>query len=476
MSDKQFAPGAKERQTADAVSGFLTMVARYRRSAVREEGYRRSIRFDEFRQIVRRYRPSDLLPALAALAASGGEEEFLAPPVTGIAPPWAIALASRESILWGNEHRREGITADNLRVLFNAHSNIYETKNGSAPEGMLPMLTRITYEQFPYQESLYEEVSRTHALLVEGIDHIEPEILTPAALDALVGAPLGQVVGATFFLQVAALKNHGWFDRRWLDRDDLNDVYPLWPRDVIEQRAADLSCTFEEFKAAYDAVPHPPEGYERYAFNPLTARPFVVMPDGRLLAPQPRLILPTVSPGALYYRGIGSHGEAFARDLGKLAEHYVGRQLATVDGASELHPEVKYGKPEQKSIDWFLTLPSCLVMCEVKSARFGLLEKAATKGFEQRVQVLLDKAITQLMRTSEELDAGTEAFAHLPADLPRIGFIVTSEPFYLANSPWMRELVRKAPFPVLVASLREIESLVTLPAEEIQQRVAGHQP
>ena len=457
-----------EVRTGKAVSEYARIVARQRPYGHTPE--RRSIRFAEFRQLVRRYRPSDLLPALGALALVGGEPPF-SPQLLRNAPPWAIALAARESILWGNEYRREGVTADDLRVVFNAHNSIHEGDVAPSTTGLLSMLTRLAYEQFPYQESIFEEVSRSHALLVDGIGEIDAEVLDEGAWHRLLGAPLGQIVGATFFLQVAATKNSGWFDHKWLDRDDLQPLYARWPRHVIEQRAEQLSSSFEDFRTAYESVPHPPIGYERYAYNPLVARPFVRMADGRLLAPQPRLVLRTVSPSGLYYRGIKEFGTPFARDLARLTERYVGEQLASIDDSIELHPEIVYGKPEQKSIDWFLVLPSVVIMFEVKSARSGLLDRAAVDGFESRAKILFDKAITQLERSSEALDNRLTAFAHIPPGLPRIGIIVTGEPYYLANSTWMRDLLKQVPFPTLTASLRGIEFLAGLPLHEVERQL-----
>lgn len=458
----------REERTGAAVNDYVAMVARHR--PYRDTSPRRTIPFRDFRQEVRRHRPSDLLPTLAALALAGGDPPFSAQWLATM-PPWAIALAARESILWGNEHRKEGVTGDDLRRLFNAHNDVVGVPRERDDNFVLGMLTQVAYEQFPYQESIFEEVSRTHALLVDGLSAVNLEVLSEKAWEEMLGAPLGQVVGATFFLQVAASKNAGWFDHKWLDRPDMQEIYDVWPREVIERRALELSSTFEEFKAAYHAAPHPPDGNERYSFNPLVERPFVRMNDGRYLAPQPRLILRTITPGALYYRGIRALGEPFARDLGKLTERYVGRQLKSIKPTPDLYPEILYGKPEQASTDWFLVLPSVVVMFEVKSARFGLLERAAAPGFEKRTKSLIDKAVGQLIRSSTEIDARNPAFEHIPSDRPRIGVLVTAEPHYLANSHWTRETVQQAPFPTLTASLRDIELLAALPLDEVERQL-----
>ena len=196
------------------------------------------------------------------------------------------------------------------------------------------------------------------------------------------------------------------------------------------------------------------------------------MSDGRFLAPQPKLIIRTITPGGLYYDGIDALGQGFGRDLGKLTEHYVGRLLAAVDPQIDLRPEITYANGD-KSIDWFLTLPSALVLFEVKSERFRLNERAAVEGFLDRITDRLNKAHKQLAATSTALDQGKTELAEIDHDLPRLGVIVTAEPFYLANSEPMLERLEQAPFPVVVASLRDIEHMAGLTLTDLDTFLAS---
>ena len=431
---------------------------------------RQAVTFRDFRQIVRRYRPPDLLPRLAKLACDMGEPPYDVQRLRLISP-WAIALVARESILWGNEFRRPDVTDDALRTVFNAFNNLDEDVD-SSPNVAYSLLTRIAYEQFPYHESLFEEVSRVQAMLVEGLGDIDAEVLSDRAWNELLGASIGHTVGATFLLQVGANNNQGWFRRDFLDNPGMQAVYGLWPRDVVERRLDDLTCSFGEFRTAYNAAPRPARGMEKYSYNPLTSNPFVMMPNGERLAPQPRLILRTVTPGGLYYKGIKRWGEPFARDLGKLTERYVGLQLRGLDGARVLgEVTYTYGKQKIKSVDWFLILPNLVVMFEVKSSRLGLLGRAAVEGFEEGVRTVLGKAVGQLIRTDEALSMGRQEFEGIPADRRRIGIVITAEPYYLANTPWVRELIQKATFPTLTASLRELEQLVTLSLGDLERQL-----
>lgn len=397
-----------------------------------DEPRRNSVTFAEFRQVVRRYRPSELLPVLARLAVHNPYDRVDLERARTIAP-WGTALIARESILWGNEHRHTAPDEEALRRLFNAYNDLYEGEGRDQDASLLSLITPIVYEQFPYQESIYEEVSRTQALLVEGLSQVDAKVATAQAWADILGRPLDEVVAATFVLQVGANVNNGWFDPKWLDQPNFAEVLNQWPRDLILTRLEQLTFNREEFKAAYEKAPKPTSGKHRYSFNPLTARPFLRMDDSRHLAPQPRLILRTVSPGNLYYTGIAHlHPKKFGSDLGYLTEHYVGRQLKTIPTA-QLHPEIKYGNPEQKSIDWFLVLPNVVVMFEVKSTRFGLLQRAAD-GHEETITNVIGGAVQQLVRSDAAISNRNPAFAHIPTDRPRIGIVTTAEPYYLANS------------------------------------------
>jgi hypothetical protein len=120
---------------------------------------------------------------------------------------------------------------------------------------------------------------------------------------------------------------------------------------TLEVTAERLTATKEEFKADYVQNSHGNKKLARYDYNPLVRTPFINFGTGLAYAPAPRLIMRTVTPGGLYYPGISKYGNAFADDMGKLFEYYIGRNLALIDGA-EVHPEIAYGsKKSRKSVD-----------------------------------------------------------------------------------------------------------------------------
>jgi hypothetical protein len=72
----------------------------------------------------------------------------------------------------------------------------------------------------------------------------------------------------------------------------------------------------------------------------------------------------------------------------------------------------------------------------------------------------LGKAYKQVKRTHDLLAAGHAAFAEIPTDRPRIAIIVTLEPYWAANSPFIAEFLPEPPIPTSVASMRALERLV----------------
>ena len=324
-------------------------------------------------------------------------------------------------------------------------------------------MTRIAYEQFPYQESTHQEIGRSKAIFVDQAGLPGLEVLgVESTWQALLGASVEDAVGAAFFLFVGAAQNLGRYEATWLDQSNFTAVLENHPRAAIESVAGMLTATPSQMRDDFRSAPPVGEGLDRYAYNPLAKTPFVQL-DEQVIAPQPRFILRAVSPDGLFYRGIAAFGPAFSRDLGRLVEHYVGRQLKLTE-----HPvlsEIEYGQrrgERKKSIDWFLILPDLVVLFEVKSSRMTLSARAGDQGLVPYLERTLGHAIEQIDVTEAALVASVPEFSDVPTDRPRVGVVVTAEPHYIANSQWADRIVGRSSVPTFTCSLLELERLVTL--------------
>jgi hypothetical protein len=289
------------------------------------------------------------------------------------------------------------------------------------------------------------------------------EVLTDEALTQLLGAPLRQAVGVAFVLHASAQVNGGFFDPAWMDQPQFGDVLTTVPRgQIVSVINAVFAGSFDDFKRqAAEAPPLP--FLERYKFNPLTARPFVRLGDGRLLAPVPQLIARKLSPMELYYLGIRRWGESFARDMGELFEDYVGRQLHTLPDIT-VYPEIRYvqGKNTLMGVDWIVVAEDAVLLVEAKATRVPAAARAGQVTAKEAFKRTLGRAFEQINRTYQAIRRGVPEFSAIPADRPILGLVTTLDPWYIANSGPARDLLPGTDIPTLVASVRALEHLIAI--------------
>jgi hypothetical protein len=420
--------------------------------------------YSDFVQRVRRHRPSDLLVALAATSIRLFEQEAWI--ADRVCLPWAIAAAAKASIVAGNEHRQAGVTERDVLEICAAY-NALDTPLVNEPSGVSDtvgaFLVRTSYEQFPYQLSHFEEISRLGALF-ENVEDVSTEILDLGLIERVLGCSLDEFVVAGFVLATGAQANTGFFDPEWpalregpqaIDRQFSIDTV----RRVFEGQ---FLASFEQIRATAEKVEQPSVLLRHHEYNPLVGRPFVTLHDGRHIAPQPHFVFQRLSPSALYYAAVdeldAKEANQFTRDVGRVCEDYVGRQLRLIPSAT-VTSEILYDG-DQLSVDWFVVFDELVVLVEVKSTRMSHLARMGAEKLKDDVKRRLGKAYEQVQRTDELLSGGHSAFAEIPADRPRIAIVVTLEPYWAANSPFIAEFLPEPPIPTSVASVRALERLV----------------
>ncbi|MEB0305826.1 hypothetical protein QN345_10980 [Cryobacterium sp. 10I1] len=410
--------------------------------------------YSEFVQKVRRYKPSQLIPAIAQLSSSRpliqtSNDEWKQ------ATPWALAAMARESILYGNEFRPNSVNTTTIDELFDAFGQVSASQ---AEPTLNTILTPLAHEQFPHQESVFEEIARSQALFGQSVPSIDP-----FPWEEVIGLPLDAAIGASLMIASLASAHGGRFETSWLQQDGLDELFDRFvPKRYVEATASLLTGTPS---AARHALPPGgiPWSQRRFAFNPLWTKPLVDLGSAGTWTPLPTAIPRAITPANLYYAGMKSTQSGFAEDLGTRVEAYVGRQLRSARGL-QVYPEVVFDsrEGEQKSADWFLIADEAVVVIEVKSARMTLAAKAAGPAQQTIVERSITHGRDQIDKTARLIRAGHDAFQHIPNDRRIIGLVVTAEPFYLANSR-LPEYGPHREVPTLVASLREIEHMVAVP-------------
>lgn len=424
----------------------------------------RATSYADFVQRVRRHRPSDLLIALAHTSVRLFEQEAWT--ADRVRLPWAIAAAAKASIVAGNEHRKPGVSDKDVFEICQAY-NALDTPLAHEPadtsETVGGFLVRTSYQQFSYQQSHFEEISRLGALF-ETVDELDTEILDRALIERVLGCGLEQFVVAGFVLATSTQANTGFFDPDWPAlREGIHAIDPHFPVDIVRRVfEQQFLAEFEQIRVEARNAEQTDPRLRHHEFNPLVSRPFVTLPDGRHIAPQPHFVFQRLSPAALYYAAVETldveHAKAFTRDVGLVCEDYVGRQLRLIPNATVL-PEIRYDG-DQLSVDWFVIFDELVVLVEVKSTRMSQLARMGGNKLKQDIERSLGKAYKQVARTHELLAEGHPAFAEVPADRPRIAIVATLEPYWVANSPFIAEFLPQPTIPTSVSSVRALERLV----------------
>ncbi|WP_238006124.1 hypothetical protein KZZ52_51720 [Dactylosporangium sp. AC04546] len=377
-------------------------------------------------------------------------------------PPWALAAVVKASLYNGNPFRSRTMREQDLMLACHMHNNLHPEELDHPDLGSpLAVMVRIGYEQFPYQESMFEEMARAESLF-NGYTARKPlTVITGERLAKLLGAPVRDAAGVALLLHAGAERNGGFFDPTWLDQPNFTPVLDVLPRetilDVIDTSFAIDVAGFKTLAAEAPAVPF----LDKYLFNPLVARPFIRRGDGRLIAPVPQLISRRMSPLEWYYAGLKQFGTDFASDLGHMFEDYVGRQFATMPGVT-VEPEVEYrrGNDRMDTTDWFIVMDDAVLLVEAKA---GILKAGARAGDDSLTQMMtrtVGKAIKQINRTHGLIRAGAPEVAHIPNDRPILGMVATLDPWYMANSFFGRKVLPVCDVPITVCSAREVEYLV----------------
>jgi len=437
-------------------------MARYR--------YNRAVAYEEFEARVRRHRPSELLPAIAVVA-TGLEERGIRPQENRLVLPWGLMCAAKESIRAGNEHRAPGVTPRDIQEICGAFNAVVDPILDHEREPELGALhnffVRTAYEQFPHQASLFDDLARPYALLVESLAEAGPmEVMDDVFWPRVLGCPLPTFEGVAFLLGIGAQKNGGRFDPAWLDQPNFEPILNTIPKETVLAVFEDhFATTVEEFQRMAEEARSKDPRLRRYDYNPLLGRPFVRLGKGRYIAPLPQLVFRKATAASLYYLALArldTKGEqdAFTRDLGGLFQAYVGRELRQLPEFTVL-PEIRHDRDE-RSVDWFVVWPDLVLLVEAKSTRLTQPARMGTAALREDVERTLGKAFRQIDRSARLVTGRHPAFAAVPSDRLMAGMVVTLEPYYLANSPLIRDLLPEPGIPTTVVAVRELERLVSI--------------
>jgi hypothetical protein len=384
--------------------------------------------------------------------------------------PWALSDIARVSLVGGSEFLRDA-TRNDLFQCAEDYRNLLDPELGTdKPDAAAGFLLRIGYEQLPFRQSLKGEIARNIALFEQTQPSRPLTVIRPGWDQELLGCTLSQYAGIGFCVYAVATQHQGQFSTSWFDAPELQFITSHIPltlmRDVLDREFTGDRDHYRSF--GDDNEPSP---YRRFGYNPLLGRP-VVRLNNRLMVPVPLQVIRKVSPVGLWYAGFDRWGNSFAEDVGDLFEQYVGRVLRTIPDA-RVYPEIIYDpRRNKRSVDWIVLWDNVVLLVEVKSTRSTQEIRMGTAQGWIDLKGRLGRAYTQIEKTSDLVTEGHPKFSHIPKDVPRIGLVLTMEPFPFIDAGVMRDMIGVTPsVPMRVCSINDLEWLVCLPDRSVGEHL-----
>lgn len=144
----------------------------------------REYTYKEFADYARRFNQEDLLKAVAQRATSlpndAGQKSYQQ------TPPWALAGLVKASLCGGNPYRSTRVRPDDIIMGCYMYSKLAadELRQPGLNSGF-NMLARIAYEQFPYQESIFQEMARPELFFSDYSGRKPLEVISEESLTEL---------------------------------------------------------------------------------------------------------------------------------------------------------------------------------------------------------------------------------------------------------------------------------------------------
>ncbi len=203
-----------------------------------------------------------------------------------------------------------------------------------------------------------------------------------------------------------------------------------------------VSTDFDAFRGESREKCDPQPGLEIYDYNPLVARPIVMLPSGQYVLPVPRMLVERVTSG-VYYDLAEKYGNEFLTYLGHAYQRYIGRLFEGIAGI-QVMPETEYGPKRKKrlSSDWIVSQEkrAAVIECKTKRLRLGGRLPHMSHILKEDIRQGVTGAVAQLSRCVEDIRRGN-VFAHL-ADAKLFPMVVTLDQSYLFNTRLVRGIVR----------------------------------
>ncbi len=266
--------------------------------------------------------------------------------------------------------------------------------HGSRSDDIILHLSRIAFQQFPWQSPITNGVlARYHMLYAH-----------PLAAP-MVEAEFGMSPNELFQLILL-------FADEMRRRPTLAFEFLAAAEESIHEPVLALSDRISLSVDALRAATVERQRYDvnwAYTFNPLREFPLTHAGNPRsLMCPVPPMLLSRLTDG-LYF-DLNRADPRFGNAIGKAFEHYVGKAAERIGGELfDLREETCWGKPERRSVDWIVSDNSASLFVECKLGRLDIASQTEISPVPPFVAAIgrLAGNVGQLYATLNEALAGS---------------------------------------------------------------------
>ncbi|MDD5591437.1 MAG: hypothetical protein PHY18_05885 [Dehalococcoidales bacterium] len=249
---------------------------------------------------------------------------------------------------------------------------IDDKKPPDPKEAIFGMMVRLAYQQFPFQEGIFNVLPR-HLLLYLYSKVGSPSLNLDREAYEHFGLHVIEYMTIGFALYAASLE-HSVFQRSFIENTPVESMKKYLVPGKVEKFLARTSADFDTFRSmCMREVESFPDG-GTYRFNPLFDRPIIIRKDGRISIPVPMLVPHVITKG-LYYDFLdlfsGETSNPFSDWFGYAFEHYGGLLLKHALGKENVFPEPTYGKEHKRGPDWTVIQNHSAIVFEFRSGRLN---------------------------------------------------------------------------------------------------------
>ena len=415
-----------------------------------------------FRQRVRRFPRDELLRGIARMSAQETLRRYTANrddkrSVIRVGQLFQIAGICVTNC---NNHRSRPVDDGAVGDLINGLHNVWqpELDRAGGDEDLQRIVSRLTYQQMPYQMSQMEPLSRSLCLFGNDPRFGEP-VFENGRWETILGVPLEEFLQIALFMSMPALYELGGISRQTLLSENLRPVFgPVGAKRALHVIDSWLAHPVDDLaRLGKEMTPDPDD---LWRFNPFYEWPIAILNDGTYVVPSPLGVLQRLGPQGLYFVGRDADPDAFGaftEDLGDRFERYVGAQLEFIQHA-QVHPEIVYDDGK-RSVDYIIETPEVLILVEAKSAAPDIKTRSGIFPEDGEMQRKIEKACHQITTSAARIDQEHPDFPALDGR-PMRGLVVTREQYFNLPVVVLTDVVKPASIPTTIVSSQQLECVI----------------